>query len=74
MSKYQNYGNVKMKGKKEKLLPCGCCVAINKKYQESIIRYSDAMAREIDREVLETLKRHDWSAAVKKINGPSGRS
>jgi hypothetical protein len=53
MSKYQNYGNVKMKGKKEKLLSCGCCVAINKKYQESIVRGANAMAREIDREVLE---------------------
>ena len=25
------YGNVKMKGKREKLLSCGCCVALNKK-------------------------------------------
>ena len=31
MSKYQNYGNVKMKGKKEKVLSCGCCVAYNRK-------------------------------------------
>lgn len=31
MSKYQNYGNVKMRGKKEMMLPCGCCDAINKK-------------------------------------------
>lgn len=31
MSKYQNYGNINMKGKPEKLLACGCCVAQNKK-------------------------------------------
>jgi hypothetical protein len=31
MSKYQKYGNVKMRGKNTKLLRCGCCVAINKK-------------------------------------------
>jgi len=54
MSKYQNYGNVKMKGKPEKLLPCGCCVAQNKKkYQEGINRGAAMLAREIDRELLE---------------------
>ena len=31
MSKHEPYGNVKMKGKKTKLLPCGCCVARNGK-------------------------------------------
>lgn len=31
MSKHQAYGNVKMRGKKEKLLPCKCCVAENRK-------------------------------------------
>lgn len=31
MSKYQNYGNVKMRGKKYKLLSCRCCEAVNKK-------------------------------------------
>lgn len=35
MSKNQPYGNVKMKGKKEMRLPCGCCTAVNKK------KYSD---------------------------------
>lgn len=58
MSKYQNYGNVKMKGKKEKVLSCGCCVAENKKkFQEGLDRYAARMAREIDREVLEVLSR-----------------
>lgn len=31
MSKYQPYANVKMKGKLFTLLPCKCCMAINKK-------------------------------------------
>jgi hypothetical protein len=28
---YPHYGNIKMKGKREKLLRCRCCVAWNKK-------------------------------------------
>ena len=39
-------------------------------YDEGVRRGADAMAREIDREVLEQLKRHDWEAAVKKMNKP----
>lgn len=58
MSKRRPYGNVKMKGKREKLLPCGCCVAENNKsYQEGINRGAAMLAREIDREVLEILGR-----------------
>lgn len=38
MSKHEPYGNVKMRGKKTKRLPCGCCVArngkVNKKCDE----------------------------------------
>jgi len=35
MSKYQPYGNVKMKGKLTKRLACGCCEATNAKRQYS---------------------------------------
>ena len=31
MSKNQPYGNIKLNGKKTKLLACGCCVAENRK-------------------------------------------
>lgn len=40
------------------------------RYQHGIRKGAEAMAREIDREVLESLKRHDWSAAIKKLNKP----
>lgn len=60
MSKYQKYGNIKMRGRKHKLLSCGCCEAINKrkllKEETTEILYGSlALASEIDREVLENL-------------------
>jgi hypothetical protein len=40
------------------------------RYQYSIRKGAEAMAKEIDREALEQLKRHDWAAAMRKINKP----
>lgn len=31
MSQRQPYGNVKLRGKRQRLLSCGCCVAENRK-------------------------------------------
>lgn len=39
-------------------------------YSEGVRRGAEALAKEIDREVLESLKKFDWGAAVKKINKP----
>ena len=49
---YPNYGNIKMKGKKEKLLPCKCCVAENRKYQEFLKQAAKEIKEEIDKELI----------------------
>jgi hypothetical protein len=39
-------------------------------YREGIRRGAEALAREIDREVLESLKKFDWEETVKNLNDP----
>jgi hypothetical protein len=39
-------------------------------YQRGIEKGSEALAREIDREVLASLKQFDWEETVKNINDP----
>lgn len=47
MSKYQPYGNVKMRGKLSKRLSCTCCTAVNKKkYSEEYDAYYDEETNE----------------------------
>lgn len=41
-----------MKGKREKLLPCTCCVAENRKYQEYLKQAAKEIKEEIDRELI----------------------
>jgi hypothetical protein len=49
---YPNYGNIKMRGKKEKLLRCTCCVAENRKYQEYLKQAAKEIKEELDRELI----------------------
>lgn len=41
-----------MKGKREKLLPCTCCVAENRKYKEYLKQAAKEIKEELDRELI----------------------